>query len=75
LFVSEVVEAPHHNALCNVALVAGVPDTADLMAWASRILGTALPVAHNAAFDRNFWVVELARAGRPVRGHAGVRIA
>jgi len=35
------------------------------MQQASRFVGTAPLVAHNAAFDRKFWVGELARLGLP----------
>jgi DNA polymerase-3 subunit epsilon len=45
------------------AMVAGAPDTAQVMLEASRFVGAAPLVAHNAAFDRKFWQAELARAG------------
>jgi DNA polymerase-3 subunit epsilon len=35
------------------------------MREASRFVGDAPMVAHNASFDRKFWVAELARAGLP----------
>jgi len=47
------------------AMVAAAPDAADVMAEASRFVGTVPLVAHNAAFDRKFWVGELARLGLP----------
>jgi DNA polymerase-3 subunit epsilon len=53
----------HLTGISN-AMVAGAPDAADVMAEASRFVGSAPMVAHNAAFDRRFWVAELARAGR-----------
>ena len=45
------------------AMVAGAPGAAQVMADASRFVGAAPLVAHNAAFDRRFWQAELARAG------------
>jgi DNA polymerase-3 subunit epsilon len=45
------------------AMVAGAPDAAQVMLEASRFVGAAPLVAHNAAFDRKFWQAELARAG------------
>ncbi len=47
------------------AMVAAAPDAAEVMQQASRFVGTAPLVAHNAAFDRKFWVGELARLGLP----------
>ena len=45
------------------AMLATAPSAASVMAEASRFVGRAPMVAHNAAFDRKFWVSELARAG------------
>ena len=45
------------------AMVASAPDAAQVMNDASRFVGKAPLVAHNAAFDRKFWQAELARAG------------
>ncbi|CAM3382554.1 3'-5' exonuclease [Polaromonas hydrogenivorans] len=45
------------------AMVAGAPDAAQVMTQASRFVGDAPLVAHNAAFDRKFWQAELDRAG------------
>ena len=45
------------------AMLAGAPDAAAVMAEASRFVGATPLVAHNAAFDRKFWVGELARLG------------
>ena len=45
------------------AMVAAAPDAAGVMTEASRFVGSAPLVAHNAAFDRKFWQAELARAG------------
>lgn len=47
------------------AMVAAAPDAAQVMSEASRFVGKAPLVAHNASFDRKFWVRELARAGLP----------
>ena len=45
------------------AMVATAPDAATVMLAASRFVGNAPMVAHNASFDRKFWQAELARAG------------
>ena len=45
------------------AMVAGAPGAAQVMMDASRFVGAAPLVAHNAAFDRRFWQTELAFAG------------
>ena len=45
------------------AMLASAPDAAQVMGEASRFVGAAPLVAHNAAFDRRFWQAELARAG------------
>lgn len=45
------------------AMVAAAPDAASVMREASRFVGNAPMVAHNAAFDSKFWQAELARAG------------
>ncbi|MEA3394325.1 MAG: 3'-5' exonuclease, partial [Pseudomonadota bacterium] len=45
--------------------VAAAPDAAEVMAEASRFVGTTPLVAHNAAFDRKFWTAELARLDLP----------
>ena len=45
------------------AMLATAPTAARVMAEASRFVGNTPMVAHNAAFDRKFWVAELARAG------------
>ena len=45
------------------AMVAAAPDAATVMAAASRFVGSAPMVAHNASFDRRFWAAELARVG------------
>ena len=45
------------------AMVAAAPPAAQVMAEASRFVGDAPLVAHNAAFDRKFWQAELALCG------------
>ena len=45
------------------AMVAAAPPAERVMAQASRFVGGAPMVAHNAAFDRKFWLHELALAG------------
>lgn len=47
------------------AMVAAAPDASEVMTQASRFVGKRPLVAHNAAFDRKFWVGELARLGIP----------
>ncbi|MCJ7800582.1 MAG: 3'-5' exonuclease, partial [Polaromonas sp.] len=47
------------------AMLADAPDAAQVMADASRFVGSAPMVAHNAAFDRKFWVAELQRLDLP----------
>ncbi len=45
------------------AMVAAAPDATSVMRDASRFVGNAPMVAHNASFDSRFWQAELARAG------------
>ena len=47
------------------AMVASAPAADRVMAEASRFVGSAPLVAHNASFDRKFWIGELARLGLP----------
>lgn len=47
------------------AMVAAAPAAAEVMREASRFVGDAPMVAHNASFDRKFWTGELARLGLP----------
>ncbi|MDP2255912.1 MAG: 3'-5' exonuclease [Polaromonas sp.] len=47
------------------AMLADAPDAAQVMADASRFVGDTPMVAHNASFDRKFWVAELQRLGLP----------
>ena len=44
------------------AMIANAPSAASVMGDASRFVGNAPMVAHNASFDRRFWEAELARA-------------
>ena len=43
------------------AMVEAAPPAAEVMAAASRFVGDAPMVAHNASFDRRYWQAELAR--------------
>ena len=45
------------------AMVAAAPLAESVMRDASRFVGSAPMVAHNASFDRRFWQAELTRAG------------
>ncbi len=45
------------------AMVAAAPPAAEVMAEALRFVGDAPLVAHNASFDKRFWVAELERLG------------
>ena len=47
------------------AMVADAPPADQVMREASHFVGEVPLVAHNASFDRKFWVAELARAGLP----------
>ena len=44
-------------------MVAAAPPAEEVMAEASRFVGDAPMVAHNASFDRRFWVAEMERLG------------
>ena len=44
------------------AMIAGAPRAECVMGEASRFVGDAPMVAHNASFDRRFWAAELQRA-------------
>lgn len=46
-------------------MVAGAPRAETVMAEASRFVGGRPMAAHNASFDRRFWMAELQRAGLP----------
>ena len=60
----------HFTGITN-AMVTGAPPAGQVMADASRFVGNAPMVAHNAAFDRKFWQAELQRADKPAE-HAFV---
>ena len=45
------------------SMIASAPEATQVMLEASRFVGHAPLVAHNAAFDRKFWQAELTRAG------------
>lgn len=47
------------------AMVRAAPDVGEVMRQASGFVGDALMVAHNASFDRKFWMGELSRLGLP----------
>ena len=47
------------------AMIAGAPSADRVMRDASRFVGHAPLVAHNAAFDRKFWQAELSWADEP----------
>jgi DNA polymerase-3 subunit epsilon len=47
------------------AMVRAAPPAAAVMADAAHFVGAAPMVAHNASFDRRYWVAELAHAGMP----------
>ena len=54
-------------------MIASAPPAEDVMAAASRFVGDAPMVAHNASFDRRFWAAELERLGydrAPANRHA-----
>jgi len=46
-------------------MIESAPPAAEVMAAASRFVGDAPMVAHNASFDRRFWEAELGRLGGP----------
>ena len=46
-------------------MVTAAPPAAEVMAAASRFVGDAPMVAHNASFDRRYWTAELARLDLP----------
>ncbi len=47
------------------AMVQAAPPAAEVMAAASHFVGNAPMVAHNASFDRRYWMAELARLDLP----------
>ncbi len=46
-------------------MIARAPKAAQVMAEANRFVGDRPMVAHNASFDRRFWMAELERLGEP----------
>ncbi|MEO5670207.1 MAG: 3'-5' exonuclease, partial [Ramlibacter sp.] len=44
-------------------MLADAPPADEVMAAASRFVGEAPMVAHNASFDRRFWAMEMSRVG------------
>lgn len=49
------------------AMVQAAPDASEVMRQASAFVGDAPMVAHNASFDRKFWMGELSRLALPAR--------
>lgn len=49
------------------AMVQAAPAASEVMRKASNFVGDAPMVAHNASFDRKFWMGELSRLGLPAR--------
>lgn len=49
------------------AMVAAAPPVAEVMREAARFVGPLPVVAHNASFDRKFWVAELQRLSLPAQ--------
>lgn len=49
------------------AMIQAAPPASEVMAAASRFVGDAPMVAHNASFDRRYWVAELARLDLPAQ--------
>ncbi len=49
------------------AMVRAAPPAATVMVDVHKFVGTTPLVAHNASFDRRFWLAELARAGLPAQ--------
>lgn len=49
------------------AMVQAAPDASEVMRRASDFVGDAPMVAHNASFDRKFWMGELSRLGLSAR--------
>lgn len=60
--ISAFIEA--YTGISN-AMIASAPPARAVMADASRFVGGRPMVAHNASFDRRFWVAELQRVDRP----------
>ncbi len=60
--ISAFIEA--YTGISN-AMIASAPPAGAVMADASRFVGGRPMVAHNASFDRRFWMAELQRVDRP----------
>ena len=60
--ISAFIEA--YTGISN-AMIATAPAAATVMADASRFVGGRPMVAHNASFDRRFWMAELQRVDHP----------
>jgi len=59
--ISAFIEA--YTGISN-AMIAAAPAAQRVMAEANRFVGKRPMVAHNASFDRRFWVAELQRLGQ-----------
>ncbi|MFC5521928.1 PolC-type DNA polymerase III [Polaromonas jejuensis] len=62
--ISAFIEA--YTGISN-AMIAAAPSAQAVMAEASRFVGDAPMVAHNASFDRRFWAAELQRVGHEAK--------
>jgi DNA polymerase-3 subunit epsilon len=62
--ISAFIEA--YTGISN-QMIAGAPRAGQVMAEANRFVGGRPMVAHNASFDRRFWLAELARLGQPAQ--------
>lgn len=60
--ISAFIEA--YTGISN-EMIARAPKAEQVMAEASRFVGGRPMVAHNASFDRRFWMAELERLGEP----------
>jgi DNA polymerase III subunit epsilon len=60
--ISAFIEA--YTGISN-EMIACAPKAAQVMADASRFVGARPMAAHNASFDRRFWMAELDRLGEP----------
>jgi DNA polymerase-3 subunit epsilon len=60
--ISAFIEA--YTGISN-EMIAQAPSAERVMAEASRFVGGRPMAAHNASFDRRFWMAELERADRP----------
>jgi DNA polymerase III subunit epsilon len=68
--ISAFIEA--YTGISN-EMIDGAPPAGEVMGEASRFVGDAPMVAHNASFDRRFWAAELERLGcdgAPANVHA-----